>query len=81
MQVDPDRELAQPFGAQVRGKVELRPDRLFDIGGLPALDVAGDFNQQLRLALGDRDPALAIAGDQRQVGVRQTVAQQQLRVE
>src|SRR5215208_6558555 len=37
LKVVADCELAEPVGAEVRGEVELLPDRLLDLGGLLAL--------------------------------------------
>jgi hypothetical protein len=57
VQVDPDRELAQPLAAEVRGEVELVPDRLLDLGGARRVEVARDAQEPLRAARFDGDPA------------------------
>jgi hypothetical protein len=51
VQVDPDRELAQPLAAQVGCEVQLVRNRLLYLGGAPWVDIARDAQVPLRVAL------------------------------
>jgi hypothetical protein len=47
VQIGSDRVLAQPIGAQVRGEVQLFPDRLLDLGGDDAIHPARNADVSL----------------------------------
>jgi hypothetical protein len=77
----PDRELTQSLGAQVAGEVHPVPQRLLHRGGAIRCDAAGHEQTRVRSPLLDRDAVAGEVGKRREIGMWQSRAHHDHRVE
>ena len=78
VQLRADRELPEPLGAQVTGVVHPAPDRVLEPGGEVRISLAGDPEERLVLAPGQRRAVPVGQQEGREVRVPQRVAKDQI---